>query len=82
MSESTGTFECVGNPPPGRACVACGKMVLYSLTFDLSILSSQVPGEVKQSLGPYSPGEYSFCYECVLKRMGAKPKQRPHRCQT
>ncbi len=81
MSETAGTFKCAGISPPRRACSACGKQVTQTLTFDLSILMSQVPREVQASLGPYEPGEYHFCYECVLKKLGAKPKGDKHQIQ-
>ncbi len=72
---STGTIKVTKEVPPTLECSACGKPVSSALTFSLGCLEgflNQVG--IEKSLGPYEPGEYSFCYECVLKKLGAKPK--------
>ena len=74
-SEFKETIEFTKKAPPTRECSACGKLVSSSLNFSLGQcagLLEQVG--IAESLGQYEPGVYVFCYECVLKRLGVKPK--------
>lgn len=52
-------------------CNACGKLVATTQSFAFSVRSDSP--EALNSLGPFAPGVYSFCWECLLYALSAQP---------